>query len=192
MTTKADIIIDAATTVFTAYGYNSPSIDKICETAKVSKMTFYRHFEDKDKLIDAVLTKKHQQFIDAIQAITKTSPTAKEQLWGIFQYYHAWFEQENFNGCMFSRALFETGNTNPKIKLLNYAFRTEMLSELQAILRSVLKPEAAERISTAILMLIDGAIIAQASNNHKMQEYPPITTAWQAVKALIYAEGGQL
>ena len=192
MKSKADSIITAATTLFTLYGYNAPSIDKICEAAKVSKMTFYRHFNDKDQLIDEVLSKKRYQFIDAIKHISASSPTTRSKLLNIFNYYENWFKDEDFNGCLFSRALFETGYTNTKVQQINQTFRSEMLEQLCLILSDILKPEAAERISTMIMMLIDGAIIAQASNNSYTQEYPPAITAWQATKVLIYSEGGQL
>ncbi|MCE0492392.1 hypothetical protein [Vibrio salinus] len=112
----------------------------------------------------------------------------------IFQYYEEWFNSENFNGCLFSRALFEAGNTNNHIKSLNAQFRTEMLKVFRRILSETLKPEAAERTSLMILMLIDGAIIAQGSNRDTPanKEYPPVLVAWQAAKNIIYAEGGQL
>ncbi|WP_353074659.1 TetR/AcrR family transcriptional regulator [Klebsiella quasipneumoniae] len=38
-------------------------MDRIAEAAGISKMTFYRYFEDKEALIKAVLEEKHNTFI---------------------------------------------------------------------------------------------------------------------------------
>lgn len=194
MSTKKNDIVQAAIKLFSFYGYHMPSIDSICEEANVSKMTFYRHFKDKNDLIDTVLNEKKQSFLKVITNIEQQEICVKDKLFSIFQFYEQWFKSEDFNGCLFSRALFEAGNTNPNILKINQSFRNEMLCSLRRILNQVIKPEAAERVSIAILMLIDGAIIAQGSHRGSIHnsEYPPSLLAWQSSKALIYAEGGVL
>ena len=48
---KQTQIIDTAKDLFFRYGAKRVSIEEICETAAVSKVTFYRYFKNKDALI---------------------------------------------------------------------------------------------------------------------------------------------
>ena len=52
---KKESLIYSAKEIFRQHGFHKVSVDEICERAKVSKMTFYRHFEDKSTLIVAIL-----------------------------------------------------------------------------------------------------------------------------------------
>lgn len=50
-------IIESATRMFLAHGYNNVSMDKIAQSAPVSKATLYNHFESKEVLLAAVVSK---------------------------------------------------------------------------------------------------------------------------------------
>jgi len=52
---KRDSILDAATRVFIAEGYDRSSMDRIAEVADASKRTVYDHFPGKDVLFRAVI-----------------------------------------------------------------------------------------------------------------------------------------
>lgn len=51
---KREDIIDAAVREFTENGYRSTSMDRIAESAQVSKRTVYNHFESKEVLFQAI------------------------------------------------------------------------------------------------------------------------------------------
>ncbi|WP_373054799.1 TetR/AcrR family transcriptional regulator [Vibrio salinus] len=65
-------LVDSSIRLFTQCGYNGPSIDRICEEASVSKMTFYRYFKDKNALIESVLSQKRTQFVEAVTDIEQS------------------------------------------------------------------------------------------------------------------------
>jgi len=50
-------IIDSATRMFLAHGYRNTSMDKIAQAAPVSKATLYNHFDNKEALLAAVVSK---------------------------------------------------------------------------------------------------------------------------------------
>lgn len=192
MRTKPANIINSSMRLFNKEGYHSPSIDRISENAGISKMTFYRYFPDKESLVKAILEEKHREFIcDLTENINKYS-TAKEKLFAIFQYYNAWFSCNDFYGCMFTRAVFEFGDTSPALLKIGAAFKSELCSIIRGILNTCLKPEPAERVAFIITLLIDGAIAASQTGAPESRENPPAMTAWSAAKAIIYSEGGQL
>ena len=49
---KKDDIINTALRLFNSYSYNSIGVDRIINESGVAKMTFYKHFPSKEKLID--------------------------------------------------------------------------------------------------------------------------------------------
>jgi len=48
-------IMDSAIKLFSTRGFNTASVDDICEEAGISKGAFYHHFESKQALILALL-----------------------------------------------------------------------------------------------------------------------------------------
>src|SRR5690242_14010430 len=52
---KRKAIIDAATDLFLAQGYDGTSMDQVAAQAAVSKQTVYKQFDDKDSLFAAVI-----------------------------------------------------------------------------------------------------------------------------------------
>jgi TetR/AcrR family transcriptional repressor of mexJK operon len=50
-------IIDSATRMFLTHGYRNASMDKIAQAAPVSKATLYNHFDNKEALLAAVISK---------------------------------------------------------------------------------------------------------------------------------------
>lgn len=55
-TPKYNAIITTGKSLFYKHGYKRVSVDEICRTAKVSKMTFYRFFDNKLHLAKTVFT----------------------------------------------------------------------------------------------------------------------------------------
>lgn len=52
---KAAAIVQAATTLFSRYGFRKTSMDQLARQAQVAKPTLYAHFADKDALFVAVV-----------------------------------------------------------------------------------------------------------------------------------------
>ncbi|MDD2863238.1 MAG: TetR/AcrR family transcriptional regulator [Methylococcales bacterium] len=73
--TKRHAIMQAATTLFLTHNYRSVSMDKIAQTAPVSKATLYNHFESKNALLTAVVS----QFCSSLlHTITQTLSDADD------------------------------------------------------------------------------------------------------------------
>ncbi len=78
---KRQIILDGAVKVFTEYGFDSSSMDRIAEVAGVSKRTIYNHFISKEILFQAIVADflKQRDDIKPIE-YSKNLPLT-EQLW---------------------------------------------------------------------------------------------------------------
>ena len=55
--TKQEQLIQAARSLFFKYGLKRVTIEEICRTADVSKVTFYKIFRDKTELVRAVISR---------------------------------------------------------------------------------------------------------------------------------------
>lgn len=114
---KREQIIDAATQLFHADGFNATGIEKIRDTANVSKKTLYNHFCSKDELILAVLRREDENARNwLVRSIDELSQNPRERLIGIFDLYAGWIESKEFNGCLFIKAASEFSDPENKCK----------------------------------------------------------------------------
>ena len=66
---KHEQILQTSTYLFSRYGIRRISIEEICRTAGVSKMTFYKYFSNKDALIRFILDKLTRTHLDNFQRL---------------------------------------------------------------------------------------------------------------------------
>lgn len=56
-------IVDAAYELFVELGFQATTLDKVAQRAKISKLSIYRHFENKEALFSAAMAARCQQFV---------------------------------------------------------------------------------------------------------------------------------
>jgi len=72
-------IVDAASGLFVELGFQATTLDKVAQRAKISKLSIYRHFENKEALFSAAITAHCHQF--APQALVEgVDGSAEDQL----------------------------------------------------------------------------------------------------------------
>lgn len=62
-------LFKALATVMTANGYSNTTVDDVIKTAKVSRATFYQHFESKQDLFMAGYARMQRHVVDAIRSV---------------------------------------------------------------------------------------------------------------------------
>lgn len=72
--------MDAAERCFDQYGIGKTTMDDIAKMAGVSRPTVYRHFDDRDTLILAVVMRRSRQLIERAQKYIRKYNTFEEQL----------------------------------------------------------------------------------------------------------------
>lgn len=80
---KREAIIRAAVTEFEANGFQATSMDRIAETAQVSKRTVYNHFPSKEALFKAITSELWEQAIQVTDLPYDSNRTLEEQLFQI-------------------------------------------------------------------------------------------------------------
>src|SRR6516165_11075327 len=97
-----DRILQTAAELFYRHGIHSVGIDRIIEESGVAKMTFYRHFPSKARLIAEYLTQKEQNWQRLVAQFTgddAKTPVAK--LLAIFDALELGIKNPGFSGCPF-------------------------------------------------------------------------------------------
>lgn len=78
-TMKLQQIVDTAHDLFFRFGFKRVSIEEICRTANVSKMTFYKHFKNKNELIKFFINELYvQAFKEYYEIMEQDIPYVKK------------------------------------------------------------------------------------------------------------------
>jgi len=115
-------IIDTATDLFLRFGVKRVTVEEICQTAEVSKMTFYKYFINKTDLAEyiifSILDNAQNEF-DSIWKEISTFQYKIDQFIKLKMIYAKKFSKE---------FLFDFMNLSPKIhdKVLDYSRRNQI------------------------------------------------------------------
>jgi AcrR family transcriptional regulator len=77
---KHEDILKTAKDLFWKHGFKRVSVEEVCEKANVSKMTFYKHFENKIELAKTVFNKVVEEGEQRFKQIMKESSPAPEKI----------------------------------------------------------------------------------------------------------------
>ena len=150
-------ILDVAESLFNELGYTAVGVDLIRDQANVSKTSMYRHFGSKNKLIAAVLARRHQYFDAQLTPIFASAASVDARLDALLDWHFAWFYSKNFKGCMFMHALAEFKSQDET--LAQQALQHK--AWLKLLLLSLFEPLDKKRAdkAEAIITFLEGMIV---------------------------------
>jgi AcrR family transcriptional regulator len=82
---KRESLLNTGRRLFWKYGFRRVTVNEICKEADVSKMTFYRFFENKTDLAKTIFDKEVKNAIDKFNEIIKSDISASEKMKNIIQ-----------------------------------------------------------------------------------------------------------
>lgn len=106
MSKSALKILNTAEKLFNEQGFVAVGVDVIRDQSGCSKTTMYTYYQNKNQLIKSVLTHRDAQFQKSLYAYVGDDQ-GQDAIDKIFDWHQAWFEQEDFRGCLFVRAVAE-------------------------------------------------------------------------------------
>lgn len=152
-------IIETATRMFYYQGIPATGIDSVIATAGVAKMSLYRHFGSKEKLIVECLNRLdvsyHEWFVAQVED-RGGDPATK--LLSVFDVLDDWFNSRHFRGCAFINATVELADPKHPARLpaMRHKQRNREYVRDLAVAAGVADPEA---LSTQIMLLVEGSIV---------------------------------
>ncbi|MFA5983551.1 MAG: TetR/AcrR family transcriptional regulator [Methylococcaceae bacterium] len=156
--TARERILLTAHDLFYEDGIRATGIDKIIAQAKVTKVTFYRHFPSKNELIIAFLDYRHQLWLDWFKAALNrhTSDSAENPLMALVPALAEWFKNPIFRGCAFINSVAELGGSLAEVMRISSQHKQDMAEVIAQLL-----PESTNRgaIANAAAIAVDGAIV---------------------------------
>ncbi|WP_439412538.1 TetR/AcrR family transcriptional regulator [Enterobacter ludwigii] len=150
-------ILLTAHDLFYSSGFKATGVDTIIKQAKVTKVTFYRHFPGKSLLIVAYLHYRHEIWIDWFESTLRRHLAAgKTPANALSDTLYEWFISPLFHGCAFINASAEAKSeeNEREIKDICRNHKTETKAKIAS-----LAGITDEKTVNEIMMLIDGAII---------------------------------
>ena len=75
-----DRLLNAATEVFLEKGYSASTIDEIAVRAKAGKITFYKHFGNKEALFEAIILRVNKTIFQGFVAALEADAPVREAL----------------------------------------------------------------------------------------------------------------
>jgi len=161
-----DRVLQTATALFYQQGIHTVGIDRIIAESGVAKMTFYRHFPSKARLVAAYLAQKEQGWQQLLGTITsEPSQTPLERVLAVFDALELAIKSRDFCGCPFIKALAEFGpeRNEPEVQAQITAHFNDTEKVLTALLKQV-RPKDSRKLLHPLMSLITGTIVvAQAT-----------------------------
>jgi AcrR family transcriptional regulator len=146
-------ILQTAHDLFYQHGIRATGVDTVIAAAKVTKVTFYRHFPSKDALVMAYLAHRHARWMAWFRASLARRGGNVPGLW---QTLGEWCRDPNFRGCAFINVVGELGGSLPEAVALSRQHKDEVIEVIAALL-----PASPQRRThaLALTLLMEGAIV---------------------------------
>ncbi len=158
-------LIQAGYELLTQHGISGSGVDQIVEQADCAKATLYKVFGSKAALTLAVLQRREDVWTHGwLEAGLKSQATnAEGRLLAIFDLFHDWFQQDDFEGCTFMKVLLEP-TIDPQIRTATLAHS----ANIRLIVRQLAEDAGLSevmRFTDAWMIIMDGSILAACQGN---------------------------
>ena len=101
--------LSTAYRLFSQHGVQAVGVDRIIAEAGIAKATLYKHFGSKEELVLAALQRREEvwsrEWLE--QEIKRRARTPRTRLLAIFDAFDEWFRRDDYESCLFTKALLE-------------------------------------------------------------------------------------
>ncbi|MFP4184278.1 MAG: TetR/AcrR family transcriptional regulator [Halorhodospira sp.] len=152
---KRDTLLDTAERLFYAEGFHATGIDRVVAEAGIARMTLYNHFPSKEALIQAVLARRYERYLEDLRGAVEEA-SAGHAVMALTEVHCHWLETTSNRGCIVIKAIGEFEQHQPAIADQGRRLKRELLQVIGEALscdRSAADPALAERL----LLVLEGA-----------------------------------
>jgi AcrR family transcriptional regulator len=154
-------LVDTAYELFHRNTLNTVGVDRIVAEANVAKTTLYRHFPSKDHLAVSVLGHHQDVWMTGWleRVIARRGGPAGARILALFDAFDEWFKRDDYEGCLFARALLETRDPAHPIRTA----AVNGLDNVRAMIRSLAHEAGAadpDVLALQLQLLLLGSTVA--------------------------------
>lgn len=186
MSKKREDILTVSLSLFKKHGFNNVGVDQLINESKVAKMTFYKYFPSKLKLVKACLVHEHESIkmeLTNFQKSKKSCNNIKEELRNLLLFFFNYSRKPFYNGCLFNAAYYEinessvfarknkAGEAKKHIQPIVDSYNLWLSSTILNILETYSINEK-DSINIVILSLIDEIL----SSNSKIKDFSRVNS----------------
>jgi len=142
-------ILDTATRLFYERGTLAVGVNEVAEAAGVSKVTLYRHFENKDELVAEFLRRRSDR-VSAWLRDVSANAAGPERVLALFDALEQWFAEPAFKGCALVNGAVESRGVEAEAR----AIAARHLERHLSLLREL---SGDEDMARKLLVLVEGA-----------------------------------
>lgn len=140
-------LITTAEQLFDRHGFTATGMDRLTQGAGISSRTLYKHVGSKNGLIAAVLNERGRRFLRRMNVTTVDD---------LFVALGAWMTEEGARGCLFLRALGETGGDLSEIVEVITTHKQRLAQRVGQIIELEIGRRDDE-LAEEILLIFEGA-----------------------------------
>lgn len=178
-------ILKAVDELFYQEGARAVGVETVAKQAGVYKMTIYRHFESKEALLLAYLSRMEQIFWDHFEtSISKHSGDPRAQLLQFFIDLESRSHLKCFRGCPFVNIAVEFSDPSHPARVAVANNKKTLLARLHALAKAA-GAKNPKRLAAGLAFLIEGAY---AASQTFAAEDQILTSLPSVVKKLLDAE----
>lgn len=153
-------VLDTADRLFVAHGVRAVGVDRIVAEARVSRVTFYRHFPAKEDLVEAYLRRRADAGRAAVAALRAATPDdPRAVLDAMARGVGDDCAVDGFRGCEFVNAAAEFSDASAAARRVAVEHRAWVVDVTAELLEELGHPRPRE-LSEILLMLRTGAFFA--------------------------------
>ncbi|WP_375037947.1 TetR/AcrR family transcriptional regulator [Acinetobacter sp. RW6] len=153
---RALSVLHTSRYLFNKYGFHNVGVDRIIESSKTPKATFYNYFHSKERLIQMSLTFQKDGLKEKVLSIiyVQKDLSLVEKLRKIY-FLHA--DLDGLYHLPF-KAIFEIAKTHPRAYQVVIEYRNWLINEIYNLLLKT-NANAAKQDAHMFLFVIDGAMV---------------------------------
>jgi TetR/AcrR family transcriptional repressor of nem operon len=159
-------LLDAAQELILSKGYTATSVDEICETARLTKGSFFHYFSGKEHLGKAVA----ERFYGSWRQVSQSAPFRRkkdplDRVFGHVDFFIQMSHAPTWKGCLLGTLVQELSETHPQIRAVCAACLDDLAHNLRQDLeeaKAKYAPRArwnAQSLANHLIAVAQGAII---------------------------------
>jgi AcrR family transcriptional regulator len=152
-------ILETAAELFYAKGVHAVGVNEIAARSRSSKLSLYRYFPAKERLVEAMLTEHSDRIHRWLATSTTDAAPGPPRVLSVFDLLLGWFAEPGYGGCAVVNTVTDT-RADPAITAIARRHLVRYRDLLEARLQEAGVPaSAAPGLARQLLLLIEGASV---------------------------------
>ena len=150
-------ILEVAGELFYREGVQAVGVDAIIAKADVARMSFYRHFQSKERLVIACVERRDEHIRAWFETqVARLAPDALDRPLAVFDALARRMSAERYRGCGFLNTMAEMPDRADAAHRAAATHKTRFREYFARLLREA---EFGEQHATDLMQLFDGAVV---------------------------------